>query len=801
MERCLLFFIIGALSALLLPTVPPLYYLLCLLLSCIYLFFFAHSRKLLMFFIGSGYLLAYAHSHFSWAINNNIEISQLIAKPVIISGRIRSLITDTQRLRFNLQVETLNQKVLSQPFLIRLNWQQTTANITQGVAHGISQGSRVQLLVKLKPIHGFANSGSFSYQRWLLQRRIVASGYVKSSPENKLLFNTPSLRQRLYWQLQPLVEHLPLKGLLLALAIGDKSLIAQPQWQILKTTGTQHLMAISGLHLGLIAGFAVLLANMLLKIIPNRLLPGRVDRYLFVIPMLFSLAFACFYAYLAGFATPTIRALVMLCTFWCLRFGHCKVSYIRWLLLSITVIILIEPFALLDTGFYLSLFAVSAILFMIWRYQHIFEFSDVSCYSRLINFLKSLFLVQVAISLLLLPFTALFFGQITLLSPLANIVVVPFLSITTIPLMLLATVICSVSAVGSGFVITVAAHCLELAWYYLNELQKLDFLVLDANKINLYLAVCVPMFLVVYNCRLFAVKKLLWLATVFTLSVLGVQQLQPLIQDKQQHWQLVVFDVGHGLAIMIVKNQHALLYDTGAKFASGFNISEAVIFPYMQKHFIKKLDKVIISHRDNDHAGGLNYLVKQTLSDEFLLNFAQGENINSCQAGASFQWQGLTFNVLWPLPTSAGNTLASGKQTFNSNNDKSCVIEVSDSRHSVLLTGDISKKVERQLVATHALAPVDILMVPHHGSKTSSSIEFVHALKPKYAIYSSGFLNRWHMPVPSVVQVYNNAAVQQFNTAEQGMLLFDLSTTGIKVRTYRHDFMPFWPWQQISVYK
>ncbi|MEW6996539.1 DNA internalization-related competence protein ComEC/Rec2 [Colwelliaceae bacterium BS250] len=797
MERCLLFFIIGALSALLLPKVPPLYYLLCMLLSCIYLFFFTHHQKVLMFFIGFGYLLAAAHNHFSWATNNNIDISQLIVKPVIISGRIKSLITDTKNLRFKFQVETINHKTLEQPFLIRLNWQQKYTSITLDLA----QSNIVQLLVKLKPVHGFANSGMFSYQRWLLQRHIAASGYVKSSVENKVLLNKSSLRQRLYWQLQPLVEHLPLKGLLLALAIGDKSLIEQQQWQILKATGTQHLMAISGLHLGLIAGFGVLLAKLMLNVIPNNLLQGRVERYLFLMPVLFSLILACFYAYLAGFATPTIRALVMLCTFWLLRCGRCKVSYIRWLLLSISVIILLEPFALLDMGFYLSVFAVSAILFMVWRYQHVIEHANQSRLAKLGNFLKSLVLVQIAISLLLLPLTALFFGQITLLSPLANIVVVPFLSVTTIPLMLLATIICSVSTSGSAVVISVAAQCLELAWYYLSYLQGLDFLVFDAGKTSLYVALCAPIFLLVYSCRLLPLKILLWIFSVLLLSVVGTQQLQQQMQQKQQHWQLVVFDVGHGLAILIVKNQRALLYDTGAKFASGFNISKAIVVPYLHKRNIRKLDKVIISHSDNDHAGGLHYLVEERISNDFLLNFAEGENISKCQVGASFAWQGLTFNVLWPLPAGAVNDNRLSKKKSQSDNDKSCVIEVSDGQQSVLLTGDISKKVEQQLKAMHKLNPVDILVVPHHGSKTSSSVEFIEVLAPKYAIYSTGFLNRWHMPVPAVVQVYNNAQVQQFNTAEQGMLLFDLSTKGIKVRTYRDDFMPFWPWQQLSQYK
>ncbi|KGJ87456.1 DNA internalization-related competence protein ComEC/Rec2 [Thalassotalea sp. ND16A] len=776
MERWLLLFIAGAISALFLPKVPELFYLLSLALSCFCLLFFVRLNKKLLslqaFLFGFSFILFAGHQYNTSFLTNNIAANSLHSHDHIVQGKVTTVVNhSTDSLKFNLLINAFDQQELAHPFVVRLSFRQ--ANML------LAQGDSVQLRVKLKPAHGFANAGSFSYKRWLLQQNIVASGYVKPSAINQVLAHQQSLRQQLYLSLNSAIAH-PLKPLLLALAIGEKSHIDKSTWQVLQNTGTQHLIAISGLHLGLIASLGFYLMKYCLYLFPARLLS---QRYLFLLPMLASLSLAGFYAYLAGFSMPTMRALIMLLVYYGLRLIAIKVSIIRWLLLSLFFIILLEPFAILDSSLYLSLSAVIVIMYGFWRWQYL-----LTGRLKWQRILLSLLLLQISISVFLMPLTLLLFKQVSLLAPLANFVVVPFLSMTAIPITLLATLALLIYQPLSEGLFQLALSCLDAAYWFLAFLSQFDALIVPFNPLTVVLIVLSAAAVFLLSLRLFT-RKTLWLMLAsLSLSIFLIDIGYRAYLQRSNSWQITAFDVGHGLAVLIEKQGKAILYDSGAAFASGFNFVDSAIEPYLRNHRLASLDWFVVSHSDNDHAGGLPVVISKHLAQRYMLNFAtvgQTNPINSknCLAGKEFVWQQLKIKSLWP------------EQAVGKSNDDSCVLEISDGVHKVLLPGDISQQVELQLLKQAKLSPVDILFTPHHGSKSSSNQAFINTVKPKYVVHSAGYLNRWRMPVTSVVDRYKSINAKQFNTGEVGMVVFQISRTNIKAQTYRDDLLPFWPWR------
>jgi competence protein ComEC len=270
------------------------------------------------------------------------------------------------------------------------------------------------------------------------------------------------------------------------------------------------------------------------------------------------------------------------------------------------------------------------------------------------------------------------------------------------------------------------------------------------------------------------------------------------VTTKANTWQLHLFDVGQGLSVLISREEQALLYDTGAAYPSGFNMVDSVVLPYLQYAGIKQLDKVFLSHSDNDHAGGLTQLVtgigmRQLITNDNKLANSHQQSL-PCYQGMSFHWQHLRISALWPLMPEKTINQSIKKNTgkmIKQGNDDSCVLLISDGKHKVLLTGDITKKVEQQLLLLYPTLTADVLLVPHHGSKTSSSTAFIKQLSPDIALVSAGFLNRWNMPVTSVIERYRQQGIQLINSSEKGQVVLTFADE-IKVESYRDDLRPFW---------
>ncbi|OUR59635.1 DNA internalization-related competence protein ComEC/Rec2 [Colwellia sp. 39_35_sub15_T18] len=799
MDWWLASFFIGAILSLFLPIVPDLFLLFLLLLLSISFF---HSSLNLSkpLRLGSGllfgaiWMLFIAADFQSLWHENKLNVKELSANKHWLQGQVSSLHalqkpldihtgkadkakSADKRLRFNFRVTHFNQQKLTTPVLLRLSWNNASLFL--------QQGQTALLKVKFKPAHGLANVGSFSYQTWLNSKNISGTGYVINHKDNQLLVAQRTVRQQLFSQYKNLLPDHELAPLLLALGFGSRSELTKDLWQVLQATGTGHLIAISGLHIGLVATGSYFFIMLLIRILPlNFLLKSQQFQTMNIryVAIGLSMMVALSYGYLAGFSLPTIRALLMLSLYWCTRLLTIKISVKRWLLITLFLLTLTTPFSLFSASFWLSIYAVTIIFLTLWRFKNF-----ISTGRKSWRFIKGLIVIQLSLTLLLLPVSALFFQQITVLALFANIIAVPWMSFLSIPLCLLSVLLMPISETLSQFCIWLCLESVQAIWHYLHYLSAQSWALIELTNADVQLLVIVgvlsigllsfqPRFMI--NYRIITVL-VCCLAILFGAWQLDRQASAKSVNDSK-NWQLVVFDVGQGLSILIKSQGKAILYDTGASYASGFNMIDAVVLPYLQHVGIKSLDKVIISHSDNDHAGGLAILQQSIDINELVYNANSNESSGICQQGRSFYWQGLTFEMLWP------------ESRVAKENDDSCVLLITDGKHKVLLTGDISKKVEAELIRKYPQLQADILVVPHHGSKTSSSAEFIAQLNPKIAIVSAGFLNRWGMPVAEVVKRYQQHNVPLFNSAESGQVIIKFSKKGMVKQTYHDDLWPFW---------
>ncbi len=802
MDRWLITFFLGSLLSLFLPTVPTLFYVVLLILFAVLAFSFVRIRKFSGFFFGAAWLLVHGVIY-QETQQNSLLSPFLVGKQVAIEGEVTTIPQikkDTQR--FNFSISHINNEKLNSSILVRLSWKFSKPQLVKK----ISQGQTWKLNTRLKRAHGLANLGGFSYQTWLRKNNLVATGYVvqnkakksarkiiaKKLTENRLIENQLTIRQQLYQKINYLLPKENLSPLILALTFGERSQLTKEHWGILQNTATQHLIAISGLHLGLVAGGAFVLFNLLIKTLPLRHLLSS-DFQLKVlqqnnqlIVIVFTLLVTLFYAYLADFSVPTLRALLMLMVYWFAKFLRIKLSVTRLFLLTLFLIILFLPFSLISTSFWLSFYAVSIIFILLWRYKLLFSNTKNETKTRFSQFKKwfgSLFYLQIGLIALMLPATVQINNQVSFLALPANLIAVPWMSFTTIPLSLLSVIFAPVNDAISSFFINCSLLSLKVIWQYLAWLSSFALADIAISFFEwLSLLTFSLLFILVFVVAL--PIRYVFIVCLFV-SVIFLNYYHNLT-SKKDTWSVNVMDVGQGLSVVVKlkpsgekSTNKFLIYDTGASYPSGFSMAESVLLPYLKNQGVQVVDKVVISHNDNDHAGGLNLLTENFSIEQLIYN--ETPNNIHCIAGNVITWYQLTIEFLWPT------------SVLSDDNDDSCVIKISDGKNSVLLTGDISNKIEKQLITKYSSQlHADILIVPHHGSKTSSSLAFIKTVAPEYAIFSAGFLNRWKMPVKSVVERYQQLKVKTFNTAEQGMIKLEISPGNIHVKTYRKDIWPFW---------
>jgi len=672
-------------------------------------------------------------------INDHLAI-ELAGKELKISGTITNIPErQQQRLRFEFSPD--ESADYSLPSKLLLNWYKP-------IPDSLRSGERWQLIVKLKPIHGMMNPGSFDYESWLFQQKIGATGYVRTSSQNQRLYAAPfnsinALRQSLIEKIEFYLANSHNIGLIQGLTTGVRHNISPQQWQVLRNSGTNHLLAISGLHIGLAATIGFFLFRFVWSFRAKNLLyltateSGAIGGF----------AFALFYASLAGFSIPTQRALLMVATVMICMIIRRPIQSNNILALSLLLVLVVDPLSVLSAGFWLSFSAVVLILYI----------SQNRYPSPQWQWIKIHFLIAFGLSPLLL----FFFADTSLIAPVANFVAIPFVSLLIVPLLLLASLFLWLYPPIGIALLSLADQLLDFIWPILETLASLPFSHWQSATISFYYLIPV-----IIGCALLLGPR------GFTAKWIGLFGLLPLFlfspdkPNKGEFW-FTLLDVGQGLSAVVQTQHHTLVFDTGPKFSESFNTGTAIVKPFIQSQGIKHIDTLIVSHADNDHIGGAIPLIEEIKTTTILSSTPHLlPNATPCKDGQSWQWDSVDFSIIHPAITDNG-----------SENNLSCVLKVSNTSGSILLTGDIEKEAEQLLVERYSTKlNATVLIAPHHGSKTSSSLTFINAVSPKLALFPVGYRNRYHFPNTEVIHRYERNDIQILNTAKNGAVSIKFGT-------------------------
>tara|TARA_Y100000815_G_scaffold21546_1_gene18338 strand:- start:58 stop:1926 length:1869 start_codon:yes stop_codon:yes gene_type:complete len=615
--------------------------------------------------------------------------------------------------------------------------------------------------------------------------QIQATGYVykaiplligKDESENIIL----SLRHRLRLKIQNALGEQSALGIILALAIGERSGISAQQWKIFRMSGIGHLMAISGLHVGLASLFGCLIIRLLWRV--GLLSGGRIPR-----PHLVSaggLLFGLVYAALAGFPLPAVRALTMLSTYTVI--GVLANRMYRpevFLGLAMLTVGILNPIDVSSAGFWLSFVAV----WVIFRAQKVYRknystdsdrpFGNGSARHVVRDYVFTLCVIQLALFVGLLPVQALYFGNLSLVSPFINLFYVPVFGLLVVPMILSGCfgLLFIDESIGGGLL---SASGWLITWLLepLSLLNRFSFSTLDLS-VNNQLLLVVGVLVV----TIFYVRKL----RIFLIGTMSVILLagSTLTSDLRNHEvRMRVFDIGQGLAILIQTRDHAMLFDAGPSFGQ-FSTGERVLLPALKRYGVTRLDRVIVSHVAADHAGGLDAILLNMVVDDVLSGEPERlEGSRGCRSGETWFWNEIEFRILWPV----------GDARLTSNN-RSCVVQVITGGGRILLTGDIEVKAEQALVRDYGTElESSVLVVPHHGSNTSSTLSFLSTVRAKIAVVSAGSHNRYGHPSPEVVDRYKRLGIRLLNTAQHGEIIIKSGNGKDTVRTWARYHRRFW---------
>ncbi len=643
-------------------------------------------------------------------------------------------------------------------------------------------GERWQLKVRLKRPRGLSNPGAFDFERWAHIRGIGATGYVRNSPLNYRIAAHGSecrlagLRQRIAGRIDDALNGRPGAHYLKALSVGARESLTQPDWALLRRTGTVHLMAISGLHIGLVAGLMFLLGRYLGRL----LLWCGIELAPLIVGRWFGLTGALVYAALAGFSVPTLRALVMVGTVTVLTVLRRSIPAWQILATAMFVVLCVEPTAPLSAGFWLSFYAVGLLMLGAIGLAQA-SLSVPSLRMRVTRLAGQLVKAQVLLTIGLAPLSILFFAQVSLIAPIANLVVVPVFAALIVPLTLIGTGGLLISDAVGRFFLVPAAWTMERVLEFLQWLDRLPFTTWVPPPIApAGIAMIVAVTLVAIWPRPLPGRGLV-LTLLFAL--LGGASLS----SGSPGLRIVVMDTGQGLAVLIQTRTHALVYDTGPAFRSS-DAGRTVVLPVLRYFGIRQLDALVISHGDADHVGGAKSVLERfpeaelISAERFGLDFRR---YRPCIAGTQWRWDGVLFRVLHPGDPGAVDW---------SENDGSCVLLIQTAHAAVLLPGDIERRAEAHLTRNARIPAIDLVIAPHHGSQSSSTPAFVAATRPRYIVFSVGYRNRWGFPDAQIVQRWRQAGACPMTTADNGALVFEINRAGWMTlqRRQRIDGRSFW---------
>ncbi|MPY21665.1 DNA internalization-related competence protein ComEC/Rec2 [Shewanella sp. YLB-07] len=680
---------------------------------------------------------------------------------IIVRGEIIALVgSNGDWLSMDIRQSNLKSAFLLSKVL-RLSWKQPPK---------LAIGEQWELVVKPKPITSVLNQGGYNQQRSFFSRHIVMKGNVKSGIK---LGEALSFRSKIIKSLKPELAHFAHGDLMLALLLGDKSLIDSERWRSLRVSGSGHLIAISGLHLSVVTTWVFFLSLFLL----TRFKPSLSRKNILIAGLLSAVA-AIFYAYLAGFSLPTQRALIMLLLL--LTMGLMKRFSSSWerLLYALFLILLFDPLACMSAGFWLSFSALGIIFLTLsyWTRRTPNHEADTGTRLNVKNKLAIFWSVQWRLSLGLGLIQALLFGGISVYGLLFNLVLVPWFSLVVIPLSFLC------------FLIWAGGHVFFVEFPQIFTLVDLSLVPMSMGfsmieslpgawiSVSGQTIACLIFFML--GLLLFRVSQQRWrLVSIILCMPLLLSVLFGLLTPARSEWRLHLLDVGQGLSAVIEKSGKALIYDTGAAYGTNFSYAERVILPFLRYRGLDSVDYLVLSHSDNDHAGGAKLLVDNFPHARVITDMPEYSQLD-CRP-KSLLWQGLKLEILAPEIPEDGN-------------NGSCVLRVSDGKHQLMLSGDIEKEGEVLLLDSQQTLLSEVLVVPHHGSRTSSTTAFINRISPQLVLFPAGFNNRYGFPKKDVVERYLSKGAQVLVTGSEGQISVLFRHDERRVSTYRGDLAPFW---------
>ncbi len=637
---------------------------------------------------------------------------------------------------------------------------------------------RWQLTLRLKQPHGSSNPHGFDFEVWALENNVRAVGHVYNKANNVRLaaraegvfYRIETWREAVRDKLNATLAGAPYSGVLAALTIGDQSGIPQSQWQVFTRTGVNHLMSISGLHITMLASAGFALTYWLWR---------RSTRLTLRLPArkaaaLAALLVALGYALLSGFAVPAQRTVYMVGAVAAALWLNRNFSIGQILSIALLGVLIPDPWAVMSPGFWLSFGAVVLILYVtahrIGRAHWLVEYANV----------------QWAMTIGLVPMLLALFQQVSLVSPIANTFAIPLVSLIVVPLALLGVVLPHSLSYGDA-PLRLAHGVMSWTMKLLEWLNNLPQAVWTQHAPPAW-SIVAGMFgvLLILLPRGFPAR---WLGFVLMLPMF-LNTPEPPAQGSVQ---LLIFDVGQGLAVVAQTRHHALLYDTGPDFSDGADSGNRILIPVLRALGIAKLDGLILTHDDTDHTGGA-LSVMQAMPIDWLSSslpeqspiLQQAHNQQRCADGQHWDWDGVHFELLHPSPESYD-------QEKIRKNNRGCVLRIGTGDHHILLATDIEQESEQRLLNEHAdKLPATLLVVPHHGSMTSSVQPFVKAVHPRYAVFTVGYLNRFGHPKEEVVERYREAGSELLRSDEDGAILVEMDAHGLQVERYRKTQMRYW---------
>ncbi len=666
--------------------------------------------------------------------------------------RVEGVIADLPQVReratrFAFHVERVETPAAVVPHRISLAWYPEVSRQGRIEPPRIAPGERWSLTLRLKRVRGLANPHAFDYEPWALERGIRATGYVRSKAGAERLQprvdDWPYTLHRWRFEIREAMRErlgdVPLAGVVVALAIGDQEAIAPAQWDVFWRTGVGHLMSISGLHITMLAGLGFAFAFFAWARVPALALrlPARKAA------VVAGTAVALVYALMTGFAIPAQRTVVMLAAMAACILADRHGSASRVLAAAALAVLLADPWAVLAGGFWLSFGAVAAI------------FYAMSLRTGRRRRLRAALVEQAAVTIVMVPLVIALFQEFSLASPFANALAIPVVSWVVVPLAIAGAFLDLGGALEAAHA-ALAALMAPLEW-----LAASPHAMVESHAPEPWTVAAA-----IVGCAWLLAPRGVPLRSLGALWIVPLFAFAPARPAWGEAW-VDVLDVGNGLAVVVRTATHSLAYDAGPSWGEESDSGERIVVPYLRGEGIARLDALVVSHADDDHAGGAiavaalrepAWLLSSLPPDDALHTL--GPRSMRGAAGQSWDWDGVRFAVLHPASIAAPAK----------SNDQSCVIRISTRAGAILLTGDIEARSEAGLLSREMQLAADLLLVPHHGSRSSSTAEFIDAVAPRAAIVSVGHRNRFGHPHPAVAARYAARGIALRRTDREGAL-------------------------------